>query len=145
MPLQNAVLFKVFSEITDFLINNGYDWETYRTSKIHLLRPPTPSDHSKHPTPPKTAEPNTLLPLEPILQENPNRFFLFPIEHNDIWQMYKKNEVSFWTAEEIDLTMDTTNWLNLQDNKRHFVSHVLAFFAASNGIVNENLSKNFAT
>ena len=59
--------------------------------------------------------------------------------------MYKKAEASFWTAEEIDLTLDTNDWLALQDNKRHFVSHILAFFAASDGIVNKNLSKNFAT
>jgi hypothetical protein len=138
MPLHNAVLFEVFSDITNFLINNGYDWETYSTT--YLLQSPT-SVSSAHPMPHDIAEPNTLFPLEPLLQENPHRFVLFPIEHEDIWQMYKKAEASFWTAEEIDLTLDTTDWLNLQDNERHFVSHVLAFFAASDGIVNENLSK----
>ncbi|MEQ9440057.1 MAG: ribonucleoside-diphosphate reductase small subunit [Cyclobacteriaceae bacterium] len=80
---------------------------------------------------------------EPILQENPNRFVLFPIEHDDIWQWYKKSEASFWTAEEIDLSQDMKDWVNLNDGERHFISHVLAFFAASDGIVNENLAENF--
>ncbi len=80
---------------------------------------------------------------EPILQENPNRFVLFPIEHNDIWQIYKQAEASFWTAEEIDLSQDLKDWENLNDGERHFISHVLAFFAASDGIVNENLAENF--
>ena len=81
--------------------------------------------------------------LEPILQENPNRFVLFPIQHADIWQWYKKAEASIWTAEEIDLSQDTKDWNNLNDGERHFISHVLAFFAASDGIVNENLAENF--
>jgi ribonucleoside-diphosphate reductase beta chain len=81
---------------------------------------------------------------EPILKENPNRFVLFPIEHDDIWAMYKKEEASFWTAEEIDLSQDLYDWENkLNDDERHFVKHVLAFFAASDGIVNENLAENF--
>ena len=83
-------------------------------------------------------------PLEPILQENPNRFVLFPITHDDIWKFYKLQEACFWTAEEIDLSADLTDWHNkLNDNERHFVKHVLAFFAASDGIVNENLAENF--
>lgn len=81
--------------------------------------------------------------IEPILKENPNRFVLFPIEHDDIWAFYKKSEASFWTAEEIDLHQDISDWHNkLNDNERHFVKHVLAFFAASDGIVNENLAEN---
>ena len=80
---------------------------------------------------------------EPILQENKNRFVLFPIEHHDIWQFYKKAEASFWTAEEIDLSQDLKDWANLNDGERHFISHVLAFFAASDGIVNENLAEHF--
>jgi ribonucleoside-diphosphate reductase subunit M2 len=88
---------------------------------------------------------NGRLAPEPLLQINPNRFVLFPIYHDDIWTMYKQAEASFWTAEEIDLTLDLQDWDNLSPNKRHFVSHVLAFFAASDGIVNENLSGNFAT
>ena len=74
---------------------------------------------------------------EPILEENKSRFVLFPIQHNDIWSFYKKAEASFWTAEEIDLAPDLFDWENkLNDNERHFVKHVLAFFAASDGIVN---------
>ena len=82
--------------------------------------------------------------LEPILVENPNRFVLFPIEHDDIWKYYKDNEACFWTAEEIDLSSDLGDWNNkLNDNERYFIKHVLAFFAASDGIVNENLAENF--
>lgn len=81
---------------------------------------------------------------EPILQENKDRFVLFPIKHNDIWEMYKKAEASFWTAEEIDLSSDQNDWTaKLNDDERHFIKHVLAFFAASDGIVNENLAVNF--
>ena len=82
--------------------------------------------------------------LEPILVENPNRFVLFPIQHDDIWRYYKDNEACFWTAEEIDLSSDLSDWNNkLNDNERYFIKHVLAFFAASDGIVNENLAENF--
>ncbi len=80
---------------------------------------------------------------EPILKENSNRFVLFPIQHDDIWKFYKKAEASFWTAEEIDLGADLKDWDKLTDGERHFISHVLAFFAASDGIVNENLAENF--
>ena len=81
--------------------------------------------------------------MEKILQENPNRFVLFPIQHPDIWEFYKKSEASFWTAEEIDLSDDLNDYNNLTDGERHFVNNVLAFFAASDGIVNENLAENF--
>lgn len=81
---------------------------------------------------------------EPILEENKDRFVLFPIQHDDIWQFYKRAEASFWTAEEIDLSPDLVDWENkLNDDERHFIKHVLAFFAASDGIVNENLAENF--
>lgn len=83
------------------------------------------------------------LNTEPLLQENKNRFVLFPIQHDDIWQMYKQAEASFWTAEEIDLSPDLQDWEKLNSGEKHFVSHVLAFFAASDGIVNENLAINF--
>lgn len=83
---------------------------------------------------------------EPILQENPNRFVLFPIEHHDIWKMYKQQEACIWTAEEIDLAQDLNDWRNrLNDDERHFIKNVLAFFAASDGIVNENLAENFVS
>ena len=81
---------------------------------------------------------------EPILQENKSRFVLFPIQHTDIWSFYKRAEASFWTAEEIDLESDLFDWESkLNDDERHFIKHVLAFFAASDGIVNENLAENF--
>ncbi|MFT7160448.1 MAG: ribonucleoside-diphosphate reductase beta chain [Bacteroidia bacterium] len=86
---------------------------------------------------------NNELIEEPILKENKNRFVLFPIQKDDIWQFYKKAQASFWTAEEIDLSQDLKDWNNLNDGERHFISHVLAFFAASDGIVNENLAENF--
>jgi len=80
---------------------------------------------------------------EVLLRENKDRFVILPINYPRIWEMYKKHEASFWTAEEIDLSDDQRHWENLNDGERHFISHVLAFFAASDGIVNENLAVNF--
>ncbi|OEK03247.1 ribonucleoside-diphosphate reductase [Roseivirga sp. 4D4] len=81
---------------------------------------------------------------EPLLKENKNRFVLFPIQHDDIWQYYKKAEASIWTAEEIDLHQDLTDWNEkLTEDEQYFIKHILAFFAASDGIVNENLAENF--
>ena len=81
---------------------------------------------------------------EPLLKENKDRFVIFPIQHHDIWNFYKKHEASFWTAEEIDLHADLVDWADkLNDDERYFIKHVLAFFAASDGIVNENLAENF--
>jgi ribonucleoside-diphosphate reductase beta chain len=82
---------------------------------------------------------------EPILKENKDRFVLFPIRHHDIWKFYKQAEASFWTAEEIDLSQDLRDWEAMNDGERHFISHVLAFFAASDGIVNENLAEHFVS
>ncbi len=81
--------------------------------------------------------------MEVLLEENKERFVLLPIKYPKIWEMYKKAEASFWTAEEIDLSHDQTDWNRMNDGERHFISHVLAFFAASDGIVNENLAVNF--
>ncbi|KAN0078358.1 Ribonucleotide reductase, small chain domain containing protein [Tylopilus felleus] len=82
---------------------------------------------------------------EPLLKESRCQFVLFPIQYHEIWQMYKKAEASFWTTEEMDLSKDIHDWNNrLNDNERHFVSHVLAFVAASDGIVNENLVEQFS-
>jgi ribonucleotide reductase beta subunit family protein with ferritin-like domain len=81
---------------------------------------------------------------EPLLTESENRFVLFPIQHHDVWEMYKKAEASFWTAEELDLAHDEVDWVKLSDNERFFIKNILAFFAASDGIVNENLLMNFA-
>ncbi|KAK7077879.1 Ribonucleoside-diphosphate reductase subunit M2 [Halocaridina rubra] len=80
---------------------------------------------------------------EPLLKDNPARFVIFPIQFQDIFQMYKKAVASFWTVEEVDLSKDLSDWDKLKDDERHFISHVLAFFAASDGIVNENLVERF--
>ena len=81
---------------------------------------------------------------EKILQENPNRFVIFPIEHPDLWDLYKKQQACIWTAEDIDLSQDLNDWRNvLNDDEKYFVKNILAFFAASDGIVNENLAENF--
>merc|ERR1712060_199119 len=81
--------------------------------------------------------------VEPLLKENPRRFVILPIEYDSIWKMYKKAEASFWTAEEVDLSKDLSDWEKLKSDEKHFISHVLAFFAASDGIVNENLVERF--
>lgn len=83
--------------------------------------------------------------LEPLLRENPKRFVVFPLKYLDIWAMYKQAEASFWTVEEVDLSKDTDDWQKLNPDEKHFLSHVLAFFAASDGIVNENLVERFST
>merc|ERR1712149_79692 len=82
---------------------------------------------------------------DPLLKENPDRWVMFPIHHPQIWEMYKKHEASFWTAEEIDLSQDNKDWDKLTDSEQHFIKHVLAFFAASDGIVLENLASQFST
>ena len=81
--------------------------------------------------------------MEKILVENPNRFVLFPIQYNDIWEYYKMHQAAFWTAEEVDLSGDIRDWENLSDNEKYFIKNILSFFAASDGIVNENLAENF--
>tara|TARA_Y100000389_G_C17467694_1_gene527136 strand:- start:628 stop:1692 length:1065 start_codon:yes stop_codon:yes gene_type:complete len=88
---------------------------------------------------------NEVVLEEKILKDNPNRFVIFPIQYDDIWQFYKKAEASFWTAEEIDLQQDLVDWEKLNENEQYFVKNVLAFFAASDGIVNENLAENFVS
>jgi len=82
---------------------------------------------------------------DPLLLENPRRWVMFPIQYPEVWEMYKKHEASFWTAEEIDLSQDTKDWETLSDSERHFIKHVLAFFAASDGIVLENLAAQFSS
>lgn len=92
------------------------------------------------------SEPVTMEKIEPILQDNPGRFVIFPIQHHDIWEFYKKSEANFWTAEEIDLQQDLVDWnQKLNADEQHFIKHVLAFFAASDGIVNENLAEHFVS
>jgi len=80
---------------------------------------------------------------EPLLMESRNRFVLFPLQNTPVWEMYKKHVASFWTAEEIDLSDDKRDWIKLTDDEKHFVKMVLAFFAASDGIVLENLVERF--
>ncbi len=91
----------------------------------------------------KQLELDGKLKPEPILEENPSRFVVFPIKHHNVWEMYKKAEASFWTAEELDLAHDLVDWQKLDDNEKHFIKQVLAFFAASDGIVNENLGRAY--
>ncbi|XP_013924258.1 PREDICTED: ribonucleoside-diphosphate reductase subunit M2 B [Thamnophis sirtalis] len=81
---------------------------------------------------------------EPLLRKNPHRFVIFPIQYPDIWKMYKQAQASFWTVEEVDLSKDLTHWNNLKPEEKYFISHILAFFAASDGIVNENLVERFS-
>lgn len=81
--------------------------------------------------------------MEPLTDVNPERFCTFPIKYQDVWDMYKKAEASFWTAEEVDLSEDAKHWATLSHDERHFISHVLAFFASSDGIVLENLAVRF--
>jgi ribonucleoside-diphosphate reductase subunit M2 len=82
---------------------------------------------------------------DPLLMDNPRRWVMFPIQYPEVWEMYKKHEASFWTAEEIDLSQDNKDWEKLSDSEQHFIKHVLAFFAASDGIVLENLASQFST
>jgi ribonucleoside-diphosphate reductase beta chain len=81
--------------------------------------------------------------MEKILESNPNRFVIFPIQYDDIWEYYKQHQAAFWTAEEVDLSNDIRDWNNLTENEQYFVKNILSFFAASDGIVNENLAENF--
>lgn len=76
---------------------------------------------------------------EPLLRKSSRRFVIFPIQYPDIWKMYKQAQASFWTAEEVDLSKDLPHWNKLKSDEKYFISHILAFFAASDGIVNENL------
>lgn len=91
----------------------------------------------------KTTPTGTALAHEPILADTPGRFVLLPIKYPEVWRMYKQAEACFWTTEEIDLAADLDDWARLSADEQHFVKHVLAFFAASDGIVNENLVVNF--
>ena len=83
--------------------------------------------------------------VEPLLTETKSRFVIFPIEYNDIWSMYKKHVSTYWTVEEIDFAKDNKDWDKLENGEQHFIKNILAFFAASDGLVNENLVLNFMT
>ena len=81
--------------------------------------------------------------MEPLLDQQQSRYVIFPIQHDEFWKMYKAAEANFWTTEELDLSKDMNDWIVLNDNEKHFIEHILAFFAASDGIVNENLVERF--
>jgi ribonucleotide reductase beta subunit family protein with ferritin-like domain len=81
--------------------------------------------------------------IEPLLQDDDSRYVMFPLQDQDIWQMYKKQVECFWRAEEIDLSKDMAHWESLTNQERYFISMILAFFAASDGIVLENLASRF--
>lgn len=105
-------------------------------------QPPTHTKPTQKP-PALKEDTTTTNNLEPLLQENESRFVLFPLQYKDVWRMYKQQMASFWTAEEIDLNQDLMDWERLNENEKHFIKHVLAFFAASDGIVLENLAERF--
>lgn len=105
-------------------------------------QPPTHTKPTQKP-PALKEDTTTNNNLEPLLQENESRFVLFPLQYKDVWRMYKQQMASFWTAEEIDLNQDLMDWERLNENEKHFIKHVLAFFAASDGIVLENLAERF--
>merc|ERR1712142_794449 len=100
--------------------------------------PVKPTTVAKAKNPLKEAEKE-----EPLLKDNPSRFVILPIQYDSIWKMYKKAKASFWTAEEVDLGQDLKDWDRLKEEEQYFVKNVLAFFAASDGIVNENLVERF--
>ncbi|XP_053393976.1 ribonucleoside-diphosphate reductase small chain [Mercenaria mercenaria] len=121
---ENQPKKKILGEITNLQRNTNSG-----TKKIELPKPEKKKSEKE---------------IEPLLRDNPQRFVVLPIQYHDIWKMYKKAEASFWTAEEVDLSKDLTHWEALKPEERHFISHVLAFFAASDGIVNENLVERFS-
>jgi ribonucleoside-diphosphate reductase subunit M2 len=90
----------------------------------------------------KKTTPSTAI-LDPLLTEDDSRYVMFPLKDHDIWQMYKKQVDCFWRAEEIDLSKDIVHWQTLEADEKYFISMVLAFFAASDGIVLENLAVRF--
>jgi len=133
---RKAVIGNVAKKIC---ISNGEDYnglESYGGSPKKAIRRKTPLSMKKRKGYPGDEG-------EPLLRENPDRYVMFPIQHYDLWDMYKKHVASFWTAEEIDLSTDIKDWKKLNRNEKHFLKHVLAFFAASDGIVLENLLENF--
>jgi ribonucleoside-diphosphate reductase beta chain len=118
-----------YYKLTCFLIRNCAQ------DNSMLLQPPSHKN---------TAMAGEHLPVSnPVLDDSPSRWVMFPIVHDDLWKMYKQHVASFWTTEEIDLTDDLRQWERLSSNEKHFITHVLAFFAASDGLVTENLVSRF--
>jgi len=148
MPLKQAVVtYEAFREITNFIRDNGDDWGEFCHNTSHpsttrkTVKTPPPSNRRSR----TTRMPKVKAPL--LLSRSSKRTLIasFSSQHDDIWRMYKKAKASFWTTEEIDLSSDAVDWDRLLATEQHFIMHVLAFFVASDGIVNENLSSNFAT
>ena len=135
MPLQEVGNLSLYADNKENVINGKKE----------------PTAHLKQRVPsgdPSRVKPENNLKVlekdEPLLKENPRRFVILPIQYDAIWKMYKKAKASFWTAEEVDLSQDFRDWnTKLKEEERYFVKHVLAFFAASDGIVNENLVEKF--
>ncbi|XP_033645189.1 ribonucleoside-diphosphate reductase subunit M2 B-like [Asterias rubens] len=118
---------------------------TTKPKKVETKKELTPEEQMKEDVKRFQKEQQQLIQDEPLLRDNPHRFVIFPIQYQDIWAMYKKAEASFWTVEEVDLSKDKPDWEDkLKPDEKHFISHVLAFFAASDGIVNENLVERFS-
>ena len=130
MPLKHVITYQAFCEITNFIRDNGDDWDEFCNTTTQPLtvrkaanNPPSSKKVSYH----KKAKIQGRLAPEPLLQENPHRFVLFPLQHNDIWRMYKKAEASFWTAKEIDLSADAVDWERLSSTN-NISPHKLLLF-----------------
>merc|ERR1711997_1008623 len=140
------LIFQIVNSITKSLIMPLTSIENIENLSI---REKTVEDKKPETVIPRKKEQKTTeTPLlgtteEPLLTENPRRFVILPIQYSDIWMMYKKAQASFWTAEEVDLSWDLRDWDKLKEEEKYFIKHVLAFFAASDGIVNENLVERF--
>jgi hypothetical protein len=128
----------IVNQLSQALVHQHYSQHGGLNSQVPGANGITQNSHSQFT--------QTQAPLaEPLLEDNPNRFVILPIRYNDIWKMYKDQMACFWTAEEIDLAQDMKDWAKLTPNEQHFIKHVLAFFAASDGIVLENLAQRFMT
>lgn len=140
MPLQASNLSHLNKALNQLTVTaDGENKQTSSSRKSEKLVEQASND-SIHQTQHANFDPQ----LEPMLRDNPSRFVLFPIQHEDVWQMYKKALASFWTSDEVDLAQDVHQFDKLNSGEQHFIKHVLAFFAASDGIVNENLIERFA-
>ncbi len=126
MLLSHVVTYQAFREITKFIRNNGICSNTTCSTRKAEKPPPPGCKVLKH----KITKTKGCFAPEPLLERNPHHFVLFPIQHNDIWQMYKKAEASFQTAKEIDLSANATDWNRLSPMEQHFITHILAFFCS---------------
>ena len=134
MPLQEISTLSLMADNKENILSN-------KKIPVAHLKEPLPSGDADRFKPENNLK--SLEKDEPLLKENPRRFVILPIQYDAIWKMYKKAQASFWTAEEVDLSQDLVHWNSLKDSEQYFIKHVLAFFAASDGIVNENLVEKF--